>query len=292
MNETQLRELLQRDAADISTGPPPSLDAFRDQPSSQTPNRHWMSGWPVLAAAASVAAIIVLVFAVLPDHSSGGDDGNNLIGGQPDTDSTMRPDLMVPQPHTALPGEYVSLQFPEETLRGLAFSLQAAVGDTWVPVDYLRPATWETSGPHFVAGPFKVPPSWEANGTDETGDPFAVEDIAVGGDGPDVVMIPDTAVAGDYRICTANAKENFCTPIQVAESAGLVGIGQEHFQCDDALTTDGPLRPVAPADITQILVCPVSTGDTLPIVIHQAQSVTVDASDPQFRQLVAALSLP
>ncbi|HVQ88499.1 MAG TPA: hypothetical protein VMT88_09980, partial [Actinomycetes bacterium] len=55
---------------------------------------------------------------------------------------------------------------------------------------------------------------------------------------------------------------------------------------------DGPFRPVTPAGVTQILICPVSTGDALPIVIHQAQSVTVDANDPQFSQLIAALSLP
>jgi hypothetical protein len=44
---------------------------------------------------------------------------------------------------------------------------------------------------------------------------MAVEDIGVGGPGPDRVPIPDVAEPGSYRICTGNAAENICAPIEV-----------------------------------------------------------------------------
>ena len=42
-----------------------------------------------------------------------------------------------------------------------------------------------------------------------------VEMLGIGGVGPDRVPIPDDLPAGDYRICTANAAENLCVPIEV-----------------------------------------------------------------------------
>jgi len=41
-------------------------------------------------------------------------------------------------------------------------------------------------------------------------------DIGVGGPGPDRVPIPDVAEPGDYRICTGNARDEFCTPIEIS----------------------------------------------------------------------------
>jgi hypothetical protein len=46
----------------------------------------------------------------------------------------------------------------------------------------------------------------------------AVEDIGVGGFGPDDVPIPEVADLGDYRICTANAGDELCAPIEIIES--------------------------------------------------------------------------
>ena len=54
--------------------------------------------------------------------------------------------------------------------------------------------------------------SWHAAGAAEG---MAVEDIGVGGPGPDHVPIPDPAEPGDYRICTGNAGADFCAPIEI-----------------------------------------------------------------------------
>ncbi|MGQ0608815.1 MAG: hypothetical protein ACT4OQ_10190 [Chloroflexota bacterium] len=44
---------------------------------------------------------------------------------------------------------------------------------------------------------------------------MAVPTIGVGGPGPDRMSIPETVEVGEYRICTGNAGENFCTPIEI-----------------------------------------------------------------------------
>lgn len=40
-------------------------------------------------------------------------------------------------------------------------------------------------------------------------------DGGVTGPGPDFVEVPDTASPGDYRLCTANAGQNFCALLEV-----------------------------------------------------------------------------
>ncbi len=114
----------------------------------------------------------------------------------------MRPDLLVIDPEQAAPGDVVALSFPEETTRGILFVLEQRVDDGWVSRFYLTSngpgAGWQMS--------------WHA--ADEPG--MAVEDIGVGGPGPDNVPIPEIAEPGDYRICTANAGADFCAPIEIA----------------------------------------------------------------------------
>lgn len=44
---------------------------------------------------------------------------------------------------------------------------------------------------------------------------YGVEDIGIGGEGPDRLVVPDVAPPGAYRICTANSLENICTPIEI-----------------------------------------------------------------------------
>lgn len=42
-------------------------------------------------------------------------------------------------------------------------------------------------------------------------------DVGVAGPGPDRIEIPADAPTGEYRVCTANAREDFCAPIEIVE---------------------------------------------------------------------------
>lgn len=117
----------------------------------------------------------------------------------PPPEPEMRPELLVIEPSSAAPGDIVELRFPEETMRGVAFQLDAETADGW------ETRYWLTSDGNGG------PPSWVPVGTDGHGWP----DVGVGGPGPDRVAIPDDVPPGRYRVCTANAGNDFCAPVEV-----------------------------------------------------------------------------
>jgi PAS domain-containing protein len=117
----------------------------------------------------------------------------------PEPEPQLRPDLLVLDPATATPGELVAMRFPESSMRGVAFQLDRRTADGWAPV------AWMTSDGNGGV-PITVPPSTEG---------YAVEDVGIGGPGPDHVRLPDELPAGDYRVCTANAGSDFCAPLEV-----------------------------------------------------------------------------
>lgn len=121
--------------------------------------------------------------------------------GPADPLAEMRPDLIVADPPVAAPGAVVALEFPAETMRGVLFVLERRVGESWALRYYLT-----SDGPG---------PGWRMAWHEASAEGFAVEDIGVGGPGPDRVIIPDVAEPGDYRICTGNAGDEFCTPIEI-----------------------------------------------------------------------------
>ena len=124
--------------------------------------------------------------------------------GPADPLAEMRPDLIVADPPAATAGGVVGLIFPEETSRGILFVLEQRMGETWVLRYYLT-----SDGPG---------PGWRMNWETAREQVAAVPDIGVGGPGPDRVTIPDVAGPGDYRICTGNAGDEFCTPIEIIAS--------------------------------------------------------------------------
>jgi hypothetical protein len=128
----------------------------------------------------------------------------SAAGAPANPGAEMRPDLIVADPAAAEPGEVVALRFPEETTRGILFVLERRVGDAWELWYYL---TSDGPGPGWER-------TWQAAGAHG----LAVEDIGVGGPGPDRVLIPDVAEAGTYRICTGNAGADFCTPLEIVDS--------------------------------------------------------------------------
>ena len=122
---------------------------------------------------------------------------------RPDPAPVLRPDLVRAEPATARPGQEVELYFPEETGRGIAYELDRQVDDGWETTHRMTAATADGGGV-----PRTVPV-----GTAGYGYP----DIGVGGPGPDTVVLPDDLAPGDYRICTANAGADFCTPLTVED---------------------------------------------------------------------------
>jgi hypothetical protein len=121
--------------------------------------------------------------------------------GPADPDARMEPDLIVPDPAVVAPGGVVALSFPNETVRGIAFVLEVRAGESWAHRYNL-----------FSDGPGA---GWRRSWQPAGAEAIAVEDIGVGGVGPDRVPIPETAPPGEYRICTGNAGENFCAPIEI-----------------------------------------------------------------------------
>lgn len=114
--------------------------------------------------------------------------------GQPSADV-----LMEVSPQVAEAGSLVQLYFPAETTRGIAFYLDERVGDAWQ-----REFT-------LLAGIGVGGPTWAP-----LGEEVSVDDVGIGGPGPDEVKLPPDLSPGSYRICTANAVNEFCAPFDVA----------------------------------------------------------------------------
>jgi len=111
----------------------------------------------------------------------------------------MRPDLIIAEPSEARPGEIVSLTFPTGWDRGILYAIEVALGDGWERRNLL------------ISDANGAQPTWFDSG----GENVVVEMIGIVGAGPDRVLIPDVLEPGDYRICTGNAGENICTPIEI-----------------------------------------------------------------------------
>jgi hypothetical protein len=162
----------------------------------------------------------------------------------------MRPDLLRIEPDRVAPGEIVRLHFPQESERGVGFVLEEAVGDDWGLRYYLTSAREPEE-----TGDWQWTPAGEDHDWDGLG---------VIGPGPDLITIPDTAAPGHYRICTANARQNFCAPIDITGPAGDQGPpgGEE----EGVVRTDTPAGEAA-----------------MEIIVHTDQP---DHDEPVFFQLL------
>lgn len=138
----------------------------------------------------------------VPTSASGQAEAAQLPDADPyDGASTNKPELLVIDPSSAEAGEQVELTFPQGTSRGVAFTLEREARGGWAWTHGL------TSG---VDGYGDGRPSWVARGTS-----FGWDDIGVEGVGPDLILLPDELDPGSYRICTANARSNFCGELKV-----------------------------------------------------------------------------
>lgn len=116
-----------------------------------------------------------------------------------DPDAVTDPARMVVTPMVAAPGQLVELTFPGGHDRGVLFAIDETVADGWERRAML------------VSDANGGSPQWSA----ADGEGMVVEMVGIGGVGPDRVPIPDGLSAGAYRVCTANAVENLCVPIEV-----------------------------------------------------------------------------
>lgn len=120
-----------------------------------------------------------------------------------DPGAQMRPDEMFVAPLQARPGAIVSVTYADARDRGILYAIEEQTPDGWIRHGLMisdanggRPLWFEPDDPDV-----------------------AVEAVGIGGIGPDHVPIPDDiGPGGSYRICTANAGENICTPIDVVGS--------------------------------------------------------------------------
>lgn len=109
------------------------------------------------------------------------------------------PARMAVEPAAAAPGDVVALHFPGGHDRGVAFAIDASVAGEWVRQALL------------ISDANGGQPRWFPIDDERA----MVEMVGIGGEGPDIVPVPDGLPPGDYRICTANAIENLCAPFEV-----------------------------------------------------------------------------
>jgi putative cell wall-binding protein len=121
-----------------------------------------------------------------------------------DEDAERRPDLLRVHPTTVAPGQLAQLTFPEGTERGAGFELEKDTDDGWDHRYFLTVELPRGSGNR---------PGWQHASDAEPVFPL----VALTGPGPDVVEIPFTASAGDWRICTVDTTEprRFCAALRI-----------------------------------------------------------------------------
>lgn len=88
-------------------------------------------------------------------------------------------------------------------MRGIAYSLGSWSGTEWRTEFYISALAEGRSN--------KGAPAWWLVDDRDRG----WIDIGIGGEGPDIAVVPDPAGSGTYRICTANSPESSCALLDV-----------------------------------------------------------------------------
>lgn len=153
------------------------------------------------------AALIVAV-TVAPSACA---DDNAEPGQQPLTtsasDVSTQPEDVVATPATARPGDNVELFFPNEIERGSPWFMYEHDGEQWSP----EPSYLLISANDDYYDCDECP-TWFRAGTEGSG----WDDVGIAGPGPDTIAIPDAAEDGDYRLCTANTRDEICLTFSVS----------------------------------------------------------------------------
>jgi hypothetical protein len=151
---------------------------------------------------------LLLLTSCAPDASV---SARSVTGAdRPDTvDTTMSPTIgakgrgsMTITPAAASPGQRIALRFPEDYVRGVAFSLADWNGQGWEVRYYLMSGRGSGS---------PTPEWWSVENREGRG----WREVGVVGPGPDYVMVPSTAPRGTYRLCTANGRDEACALLTI-----------------------------------------------------------------------------
>jgi hypothetical protein len=134
-------------------------------------------------------------------------------GGPPPETS---PVALVVSPDVVWAGEEADLWFPTQEIRGVAFVLHRWDGAAWSEPLFSLHSDW---------GGGRSTPYWEPGGSP------AARRIAIGGLGPDRVVIPDVADPGVYRLCVAGVVDEVCGQLTITgapESHPPPVVDEEH----------------------------------------------------------------
>ncbi len=131
------------------------------------------------------------------------------VDGPFDPAAEIRPDLIRIEPNPVDAGGLVAVTFPEGTSRGVAYVLEVLADDEWYATHLMSAG----------AAGYGGTPGWAPIGTEG----FGWDDIGIEGPGPDTLVIPEPALAGDYRVCTANSLENICAELTVLQTDDTPG---------------------------------------------------------------------
>ena len=152
-----------------------------------------------------VPAALILALAAC-SNTLGDPATSSTSVGPHDAEAEVRPDLIVLEPDSVQPGEFVSIFFPDERMRGIHFVLESRRAEGW-NLEYHLASDW---GDGRNTESYKAGPSMEGIG---------FPDIGITGAGPDVVFVPATVADGEYRLCTGNARPNICAPLTIEPAA-------------------------------------------------------------------------
>jgi hypothetical protein len=125
-------------------------------------------------------------------------------GGPYDPLAESRPDLLVLEPDEAAPGDELQASFPEGTERGIGYVLEEQVEDGWELRAYLTAAPGADQGPS------------EPSSSPVTDGEITWDAVAIVGEGPDRLVLPEDVADGDHRVCTAVSAENICAPLTIS----------------------------------------------------------------------------
>lgn len=145
-----------------------------------------------------LVALVVLGLILVTFRYLGADRATNLSGSLP---AGLSPDLMILQPTAVPAGGATTVRFAQQRSRGVVYLLGIEVDQSWEPL-YMLTAGVES----YSDGT----PHW-----DEIGPSSGWDEVAVTNDGPDDLVIPDTAVVGTYRLCTTGSSDNICALLTV-----------------------------------------------------------------------------
>lgn len=146
---------------------------------------------------------LISFLTLLPGCTTGGEPDQSAPNDPHDALAEIHRELMEVEPARAVPGEVLAMRFPQGTSRGVAFVLEEETAGGW-SLRYFLVAGDESVG----AAEWWTPTDADGRGWD---------DPLITGPGPDFVEVPETASPGNYRLCTANAPQNFCASVHVME---------------------------------------------------------------------------